>query len=309
MAVSAQFEAAVEEVSNWGRWGADDQRGTLNLITETTRQAGLAVVREGTAFNLAMELGLNGPQDGSGVRGRVNPLRTMLAINDGWSDDPDYVRWSDDIVVTPIQAATHWDALSHVSWRDKMYNDTPASAITTAGAMRLGIETWGTLVSHGVLLDLARSTGVDRVAGGVEITGDMLEDCLQTQGAKVLPGSVVLIRTGQVQEFFAGRVHEYHKDSAGLGISAARWFHEHDLGAVAIDNTTFDLLPSNEPGVMLPAHILDLIMMGMPQGQNFVLEELGDACARDGRYEFLVDATPARFEKSTGGFVTPVVLR
>ncbi|ALJ18829.1 cyclase family protein [Microbacterium sp. No. 7] len=309
MVVSAEFEAAVESVSNWGRWGADDQRGTLNLITEETRRAGLAAVKDGTAFNLAMELGLNGPQDGSGVRGRVNPIRTMLAINDGWSDDPDYVRWSDDIVVTPIQAATHWDALSHVSWRGTMYNGIPASAVTTAGATKLGIDTWGTLVSHGVLLDVARHTGVDRVAGGVEITGDMLEDALQASGARLLPGSVALIRTGQVSVFFAGKVHEYHKDGAGLGISAARWFHEHDLGAVAIDNTTFDLLPSKEPGVMLPAHILDLVMMGMPQGQNFVLEELADACAADGRYEFLIDATPARFEQSTGGFVTPVVLR
>lgn len=309
MPASAEFQSAAKAVSNWGRWGKDDQRGALNLITDDVRRAGAAAVRDGVAIGLAMSLGLNGPQDGTGIRGRINPLRMMLAINDAPSADPDAARWSDDFVVTPIQAATHWDALSHVSWRGQMYNGIPASEVGTAGAAKLGIEHWGPVVSHGVLLDLPRHLGVNRLDAGFEITGDLLESCINAQGASTLPGSIVLIRTGQVQEFLAGRVHEYHKDGAGIGVSAALWFHERDLGAVATDNITFELLPSREADVFLPVHVLTLVQMGMPIGQNFVLEDLANACVSDGRYEFLLDATPAPFEQSTGGLVAPVAVR
>lgn len=309
MAEPTRFEEIVDTVKNWGRWGADDQRGTLNFITEESRKRAALAVKDGTAFSLAMPLSLGGPQDGRGVPGRINPVRTMLAINTPMSDSPDSAAYSDDIVVTPVQAATHWDAFPHVSHRGLLYNGVSADTVTSAGATMFGIEHFGAVITRGVLIDLPRHLGVERLPAGFEVTRDLLIECEEAQGEPVLPGDIVLIRTGQVQIFFEGDIHGYHAPTSGLGATASLWFHEREVAAAATDTIAFDLLPSREPEVVLPVHILSLVMMGMPQGQNFVLEELAEACASDRRYSFLLDATPEPFVRSTGGMVAPVALR
>ncbi|MFD3589561.1 cyclase family protein [Streptomyces sp. NPDC058683] len=305
----AEFDTLAEQVSNWKRWGADDERGTLNFITpEVVRKATASVVT-GESFSLSMSLSLDGPQNGTGVPGRINPVRTMLAINTLMGDSPDSVAYSDDIVVTPTQAATHWDALSHCSHRGAMYNGIPADAIDASGATRLGIEAAGTVVSRGILLDVARHQGVDVLPGRFPVTRAVLEAVEEAQGTPVEEGDIVLVRTGQVRHFLAADVPSYRRPVPALDHDAPLFFHERRAAAAAIDNMPMELLPSNVEDVMLPVHVLCLVMMGMIQGQNWVLEELASACARDGRYTFLLNATPERFLRSTGGLVNPVAIR
>lgn len=308
MTTLAEFEGLCDKVRNWGRWGADDERGTLNLVDQASVRRGVAAVQAGEALTLSMPLQLQGPQDGSGIPGRINPVRTMLGINTPTGPDP-AAAYSDDIVVMPLQAATHWDALSHVSWRGRMYNDVPADAVSVAGASRLAIDAFGPLVTHGILLDVARLEGVDRLPGGFEITAAHLDACAREAGVDVLPGDVVLVRTGHVQLFYAGDVHGYHTPTPGLGIDTAIWFHDHGVAAAATDTIAFELLPSMCRELVLPLHVLCLVMMGMPQGQNFDLEALSAACAADGRYAFLFEATPLPFVRGTGGPINPVALR
>jgi kynurenine formamidase len=299
-----------DAVRNWGRWGADDQRGTLNLIGPESVRRGLDAVRRGEPLTLSMPLQLKGPQDGTGIPGRINPVRTMLGINTLMGSDPAVAAaYSDDIIVMPTQAATHWDALSHLSWRGEMYNGVPADAVTVAGATSLGIETFGPVVTRGVLLDVARHQGVERLPGGTEVTRSMLEDCAAHQGVDLHHGDVVLVRTGHVQLFYAGDVHGYHTPTPGLGLDTAALFHEAGTAAVATDTIAFELLPSALPAVMLPLHVLCLVMIGMPQGQNFDLEALSAACAGDGHYDFLFEGTPLPIMHSTGGPTNPVALR
>ena len=148
-------------VSNWGRWGADDERGTLNFVTPEVIRRGAACVRTGRVFSLGLSFGAEGPQIGQG--GRVNPLHLMTATEGRLGSDPDGPRYADDVVVMPLQCATQWDSLAHVFYDGKLYNGFPASTITAAGAARNSIDRLGRgVVSRGVLLDLARYLVPDR---------------------------------------------------------------------------------------------------------------------------------------------------
>jgi len=305
----ADFEAALEKLSNWGRWGPDDQRGTLNLITDHARMRAVASVSAGSAYSLAIPLGHSGPQDGKGIPGRVNPIRTMLAINVAASPSPAAAAYNDDIVTMPVQAATHWDALSHVSYQGAMYNGVPANAVTSAGATRLGIDAFGPVVSRGVLLDLPRYLGKERLPGGFEVSRELLEACEESQQSAVLPGDILLVRTGHIQLLFDGNVDGYHAPAPGLGLDTAEWFQERQVAAVAADTIAFELFPSPRPDVSLPLHVLCLNRLGLPIGETFALDVLARDCAEDGRYTCLLEASPEPFENSTGGMVNPVAIR
>jgi kynurenine formamidase len=302
------FEEIAAAVRTWGRWGDRDARGTLNYITDETRRRAAAAVRSGRAYTLGIPLSLDGPQDGSGIPGRINPVRTMLGINVPLGG-PESAAYNDDIVVMPLQAATHWDALSHVSYRGLLYNGVPADTVTTAGASFGAIDVVGPLVSRGLLLDLPRHLGLDRLPGGFEVTRALLEECEAAQGEPASTGDVVLVRTGHMQVMHAGDVHGYHRPTPGLGIDTALWFSEREVAAVATDTIAFELLPSTCPELVLPLHVLCLVEMGLLQGQNWDLEELAAACAEDQRYTFLLDATPEPFSMATGSPVNPLALR
>src|SRR3954471_11612678 len=172
-----EFTELAARVSNWGRWGDADEIGTLNLIDAAARQRGAAAVKRGVAFSLALRLDQQGPQVGS-IPGRINPLRTSVAINTQYMGTPDNFCCSDDIVTMGLQAATHWDALSHVSYSGQLYNGFPAASVTGEGASRCGIAGVESLTARGVLLDVARARGVDRLDPGYGITGEDLDAAL-----------------------------------------------------------------------------------------------------------------------------------
>lgn len=313
MVTVEEFDALAKQVSLWGKWGSDDQRGTLNFITpEVLRKASAAVV-SGEAFTLAMDLSWDGPQDNNGVPGRINPIHTMIAVN-AYSffsppGSPHAVAFNDDIVVTPTQTGTHWDALAHVSHRGQMYNGFPADAVTASGAGALGIESLGVVASRGILLDVARHIGVDCLPRKFHITRTVLEEVEEAQGQPVEEGDIVLVRTGLGQYLLDGDIPGYRKNVPALDYDAPLFLHARKAAAIGIDNMPMELLPPNVDEVGMPVHILCLVMMGMPMGENFVLEDLARACAQDRRYRFLLSATPERFVRSTGGMVNPIAIR
>src|SRR5688572_29569359 len=133
----------------------------------------------------------------------------MIAINDPIFGDPDGIASSDDVVVMGLQAATHWDALAHVSYGGHIYNGFPTSATTITGASRCGIDKVRHVVSRGLLLDVARARGVDRLDGGYAITADDLDAACAAAGVSVEPGDVVLVRTGHMQLLHQGRKAKY----------------------------------------------------------------------------------------------------
>jgi kynurenine formamidase len=304
-----EFLEIARRVSNWGRWGEDDELGTLNLIDGAAVQRGAACVRTGERFSLSLPLDENGPQIG-GVPGRVNAARTMTQINAAFTGTLDGFCTSDDVVTMGLQAATHWDALAHVSYSGQLYNGFPADSITEAGAARCGIGRVESLTTRGVLLDVAGSRGVDRLDAGDGITPDDLDAALAVAGVDLQPGDVILVRTGFVQLFNAGDRRGYAGgDQPGLTMRTALWFHEHDVAAVATDTYTFEVWPCENPKMLLPLHLLDLRDMGLTQGQNFDLEALAESCAADGVYEFLLEASPLPFTGACGSPVNPVAVK
>jgi len=327
-AASERFTAIAARVNNWGRWGDDDQLGTLNFVTEEVRRRAAACVRVGKAIPLGLALSeAEGIQKGI-VPGRFNPLRTMSYVNVPLSDDPEWICANEDMVVMALQGATHWDGLAHVSYRGRLYNGYAASTVTSAGASRLGIHLVDSLVSRGVLLDVARAKEVDVLEGGYAITPADLDAACALAGVEVEAGDVVLVRTGQMarlrmsQRFPAGGatvplpnmlrfddVLQYMGLSSGLSIGTAEWFHARDVAAVATDTMALEVIPCEDAELYLPVHLLHLVEMGMTQGQNWVLDGLAADCAADGAYTFLLDATPLPFTNGLGSPLNPVAVK
>src|SRR4051812_8386635 len=306
------FHELARKINNWGRWGDDDQLGTLNLVTEDVVRRAAGCIRTGKRFSLALPLSeAEGIQQGW-VPGRINPVRTMAQINHAVTGDPSVFCSSDDVVVMGLQAATHWDGLAHVSYEGKLYNGYAADTVTAAGASRCGIHHVRTLVSRGVLLDVARARGVDTLDGGHAVTGDDLDAAAAMAGVQVEAGDIVLIRTGR-----AGHLQATPRDvpgyvalpMPGVSMQAVSWFRDHDVAAVATDTFIFEVFPGEDRASVLPVHVLDIVEMGLTQGQNWQLEELAADCAADGVYECFLDASPLPFTGAVGSPVNPVAIK
>jgi kynurenine formamidase len=308
MSLPEEFHQLAKRVNNWGRWGQDDEVGTLNLITPEVVTKAAACIKTAKRFSLAVPLSLDGPQTGA-IPGRINPLRTMVAINDAFTGDPTQFCTSDDVVTMGLQAATHWDSLAHVSYDNRLYNGFPATSITAHGAARCGIDKIATLASRGVLLDVARAKGADRLPGGYALRPEDLDAAEELAKVKVSPGDIVLLRTGQMQLFMAGDKVAYGVPTPGPSMMTVEWFHDRDAAAVATDNLAFEVYPCEREDCLLPVHLLHLVEMGMTQGQNFDLEALAADCADDGVYEFFLDASPQPFVGGIGSPVNPVAIK
>lgn len=306
--VSDAFERLAVEVSNWGRWGELDERGTLNLL-DVDGTLGLEV-RDGVALPLGLPLDAHGPRTLGNPR-RVFPTLSLLAHDQRFLPDPDDSAWSEDVLTTGLQAGTHWDALAHVSWRGRIYNDFDVSTITVHdGATRCGIDKVGPLVAPAVLVDVARSQGVAHLDNGTAIGPDDLDDA--PGGSEVRPGDVVLVRTGAMGRWLAGPGAEkkaYVSGSPGFAIEAASWFAGRDVAALATDTQNPDAFPApHDHGMLMPFGVLALRQMGMLLGQNFVLDELARACEQRGDQRFLLSASPLPITGGLGSPVQPVAI-
>ncbi|MFE6333595.1 cyclase family protein [Streptomyces sp. NPDC057798] len=307
MSLPDAFHEIAKRVNNWGRWGADDEIGTLNLITDEVVREAAAGVRAGRRIPLALPLRQDGVQTGM-IPGRVNPLHAMVQINQEIFG-PGTVACSDDAVTMGLQAGTHWDALPHVSHSGRLYNGRPAGTVTAhGGAGFAGMATARHIVSRGVLLDVARARGVERLDGAHAVTPEDLEAAEELAGTRVRAGDIVLVRTGQMGLYLAGDRHGYAHPSPGLSIRTPEWFHARDAAAVANDTLTFEIFPPEIEDLWLAVHALHLVEMGMPQGQNWNLEKLSTVCGQEERYAFLLAATPEPFVGATGAPVAPVAV-
>jgi kynurenine formamidase len=298
-------------VRNWGRWGPEDETGTLNLVDDAARRRGAASVVSGKAFALGLPLSeAEGVQAGF-VKGRDNPTHSMIQVNEVLSPDPDWILTSEDRLNMATQCATHWDALAHATYAGVIYNGYPATSVTAEGAARCGIHLLETVVSRGVLLDVARAKGVEVLEPGYPIMPADLDAACSLAGVDVAPGDIVLVRTGQMVHLAPGQrdLVAYTFPSPGLTIETAEWFFTHDVAAVATDNLTFEVFPSPYEDAYLPVHLLHLVEMGLTQGQNWVLDALADDCAGDGQYTFLLDATPLPITNGLGSPLNPVAVK
>jgi kynurenine formamidase len=308
--LTPELRNLARRVSNWGRWGADDQRGTLNLVTDAVVRRGIAAARQGRVFSLAIPFDRSGPQwDSKNMPDRVNPELNTYAVNIAFTGDTADFTTSDDSFRMGSQAATHLDALSHAGYEGKLWNGAPSSVVSAEGAARLGIEQVGALATRGVLLDVARLHGVDHFDENYAITGDDLERAALAAGVPVEPGDAILVRTGQMHFLRAGDKRRYSMPSPGLSTQSIPWIRDHDVALVATDTLTFEVYPCEDPRVFMPVHMIQLRDMGLTQGQNWHLDDLAANCASDGQYEFLLTATPLPLTGAVGAPAAPTAIK
>jgi kynurenine formamidase len=296
-----------ERVRNWGRWGANDEIGTLNFITPAKRAAAAQLVRKGLTFSLQIPMNNKGPMTGAG---RVNPVHTMTATG---CDHTQLVpmaagaRYTDDVRFLYLQSGTEWDGLAHVFYDGLLYNGFDASNVDSNGAHKVGIDkTCSSYVSRGVLLDVARFHGVDCLDATHRIDGDELDEVAAAQDVTIESGDIVLVRTGVLAHYArTGGWDVYHGSHPGLHYRAATWLHDHEIAAVASDNGAVEgydkrALPA------IPFHQLALRDMGLPLGETFNLEALAQDCADDGVYECFLVAPALNITGAVGSPVNPL---
>jgi kynurenine formamidase len=303
------FKVIGERLSNWKRWGSDDQRGTLNFITPERVVEASACIRTGKVFELSIPLCSDGPQKGLG--GRVNPLHFMTVMPTDELGLGDGLHVSDDFISMPLQGATQWDSLAHVGYDDRFYNDVPVHAVTSlAGATRNGIDrVFPGVVGRGVLVDIARHRGVRWLDAGQAIEPEELEAALAAQGAAVSSGDVVAIRTGWRRKALVDGWGGWLDANPGLSVRCGEWLHDREVAAVVSDNWGIEVQPAEDGNGMLPLHCILIRDMGMILGEIFDLEALADDCASDGVWEFFLSAPPLRVVGGVGSPVSPVAVK
>jgi kynurenine formamidase len=301
-----------ERLSTWGAHGPDDEKGSLNHITAEHRVAAARLVRRGVVFSLAVPIKNGTGPMGHNPVGRFNPLHHMTATGDtrGPLDMGAGADFSDDVLVIGCHATTHWDALSHVYYGDRLYNGYSASDVDATGARRNGIDkVHSEFVSRGVLLDVARSKSVDVLPAGYAITPEDLTICAERQGVEVGAGDIVLVRTGALGHVAGDDWSAFHAHPRpGLHYSTAEWMLEHRVAAVAADNSGVEA-PSTLEGVRNPLHMLALRDLGVHLGEYWYLEELADDCASDGRFDFMLVAQPLRIHGGVGSPINPLAIK
>jgi kynurenine formamidase len=287
------------ELSNWGRWGKDDQVGTVNLITAAKRKEAAALVKDGVAITLAHDTLLEKAADNG------NPFgHKMLSTGDHPNGD-----WFMDeyTVVFHGLAHTHMDSLAHTAWKGKMYNGFSPSEVTSKGANKLAVTGFRNgIFSRGVLIDIPKLKGLPYLEPGTAIYPEDLEAWEKKSGVRISSGDVVLIRTGR----WARRAAKGPWDPAriaGLHASCLRWLKQRDISVVGSD-ACLDVLPSGVDGVVQPVHQVVLVAMGTPIFDNFDLEALSDAAAKRSRWTFLITAAPLPVPGGTGSPLNPIAV-
>ncbi len=309
---------AAKRLRNWGRWGKDDEIGTLNFTTPEDIVAAAQLVRKGRVFSLALAFDANGPQGGKSnypAMGRFNPIHLMLRTGtDAYSGVLDHrgIRGADDVIIMPLQAGTQWDGLAHIFYEDRMYNGYDCRLVTTGGAARNGIEkTRDKMVGRGVLLDVARAKGSEWLKDGYAITNRDLDRAMKSQKVEVGRGDFLLVRTGQMKaKLDAGSWDGYPGgDAPGLGFETLDWLHAREVAAVATDTWGVEVRPNQTREANQPWHWISIPNMGLTVGEIFFLEELADDCAEDGRYEFMFTAPALPVTGAVGSPTNPLAIK
>ena len=296
----AMLDRWMQELSNWGRWGKDDQMGTVNLITPAKRKAAAALVKEGYSVSLS--------SDAETVKSADNEFpfgHEMIAT--GNDSNP---MFGMDIYSTRYhgKVLTHLDALSHMFYQGKMYNGYSQQQVNRQGAQQLAVTAYKNgLTSRGILMDIPALKGVKYLDLSTGIYPADLDAWEKKAGVKVGSGDIVFVRTGRWARRAEKGPWDTEVAAAGMHASCARWFHQRDVAMVGSD-THGELMPSPVPGVAFPVHQLLLIAMGTPMFDNCDLEALSQASAARRRWEFMLTAAPLAVPKGTGSPLNPIAI-
>ena len=314
----ADLQSAETRLKNWGKWGPEDEIGTLNFTTPQDIVAAAQLVRKGKVISLSLPFDNRGPQGGKTDYppvGRFNPIHLMLRTGtDAWSGVLDHrkIRTADDVVIMPMQCGTQWDGLSHVFYGDTMWNGYDCRNVTSMGAQKCGIEkTKHKMAGRGVLLDIPKMLGMAVLPDGFSIGCELLDRAEQHFSVKVRRGDFLLVRTGHIEaklatgnwDGFAGG------DAPGLAFETLDWLHKREVAAIATDTWGVEVRPNNSDEVVSPFHWISIPIMGLTLGEIFYLADLSQDCAEDLRYDFMFVAPALPVTGAVGSPINPLAIK
>ncbi len=301
---------------NWGKWGPDDEVGSLNYLTPQEALRGAAAIRTGDSFTLQVPIGKPGFKD------PVHPSRTG-AVRTSVSDEGFFQRgaeepssghhWADDKIEMFLQGSTQYDALGHLWYGGQIWNGY--DAMTTDGELRkasiLPIAERG-VIGHGVLVDMARHYGKDSLERGESFSHIDLQEAARAQGIDIQPRDIIVIRTGWLGRYYRTTPEDFYADWNEPGLTwspeLVEWFQR-----MEIPNLVTDLVANettwHESGVELPLHNALMRNLGIAFTEIVWLDDLAAACAADNRWDFLYTAAPLKVHGASGAPVNPIAIR
>lgn len=298
---AADVKGLMSKLSNWGRWGKDDQLGTMNLVTPAKRQQSTQLVKEAFAVSLARSVDREKAVDNPSPFLHRMEFPPPVGISTRFFSDTYSVSYHG-------HSATHIDALCHMSVEGKMYNGFAASRVTEKGAQALAIDSLKTgVLTRGVLVDIPQLKGLEYLEPEAAIYPEDLDAWEKKTGLKIGSGDVVLLRTGRWARRAAKGAWDATTHAAGLHASCAAWLKARDIAMLGSDNAS-DLLPSGIEGVSHPVHQLMIVAAGVHILDNADLEALSKAASSRRRWEFLFVLSPLVVQGGTGSPVNPLAI-
>jgi kynurenine formamidase len=310
------IERWATELSNWGRWGHDDQAGTINLITPAKRKAAAALVHEGVCVSASLDADLpkEGPTSGplpGGPRTEGQPRTTWTLTSRPPGPDP---RPKPAFVVDTIavayhgDATTHLDALSHIYYKGQIYNGFPQTSFTDRGAGKDDVMAFKDgIFTRGALFDIPKLKDVPYLGDDEAIYPEDLEAWEKKASFRLESGDAMLVRTGRWLRVKEKGFLDINNQVPGLYASCLKWMRERGVAILGSD-VVQDVRPSRVEGVNQPIHQIALQTMGTPLLDNCDLETLAHAAAQRRRWTFLLTVSPLRVPGATGGPVNPIAI-
>ena len=294
--VQADIEQMMEDLSNWGRWGPEDELGAANLITPEKRLEALALATEGITVSLAHRVIKEEADD--------VPLpfgHSMLGVPDSSAEPGFFGGVSDNYTVSYHgYSHSHIDSLCHILYKGRMYNGVSQDTIVEEGCTNASIDNLqGGIVTRGILFDIPRLKGVPYLEPGTPIYQEDLEAWEEMAGVTVRPGDAIFIRTGRWARRAEVGAWNISENAAGLHASTLPWIKARDVSFAGSD-AALDVVPSLVEDVALPVHLVTIVAMGVDLFDNQDLEALAETAASQNRWEFTLMAAPLAVEQGTG---------
>lgn len=311
-------ELLVNAPSNWGRWGADDEVGTLNFLGPTEVLQGVGCVRQGRVFTLQVRMFDAGGDPSTPAR--MPAHKVMLVDHGSWSGQSaprvaGGARYAEDMIISSLQGTTQYDALGHVWYDDTIYNGYPAS--TTVGRMHrasvLPIAERG-IVGRGVLIDIAGYRGKRWLDRDETFTHHDILDAAARQSVQIRPRDILLCNTGWMEHFYSVPAEEFYSDpyqEPGLIYSPelAEWFQKMEIANLATDTIGNEIRIDPRTGVRLLIHASLMRNLGLVFTEICDLRALRADCVQDNQWDFLYVAAPLKVVGGTGSPVNPIAIK
>lgn len=302
---------------NWGKWGPDDEVGSLNYLTADHVQHSAASIRSGKTFTLGVPIGHPDGDPiwpGRRVAQRINLRDRGDFLAGAGIDYPGGVQDSDDMIIMSLQGSTQYDALAHVWCGDQIWNGYPAE--TTAGGLQkasiLPLAEKG-VVGRGVLIDMARHRGKDVLGRGETFTHEDLLAAADRQGVEIRKRDILVVRTGWIGSYYRTPDEEFYRDFLEPGLTYSQelveWFQEMEIPNLATDTIANEVTADPETGIVLPLHVALMRNLGVTLAEILTLDKIADDCASDGQWDFLYVAGPLKVFNGTGAPVNPIAIK